>query len=806
MKMTAEQRAQTILAQMTLDEKLSQMCSYWIYDLQTGGELDESKLCEKLAHGIGQITRLAGGSTYHPVRAAQAGNQLQKFLVEGTRLGIPAILHEECCSGAMVLGGSMFPQMIGLASTFQPELAETMADAIRRQLLAIGARQGLAPVLDVARDPRWGRVEETFGEDPILISHFGMAYVKGLQGMSNGSMGQLSHLHKNAEGSSLLSPRERSGEGRNLNLRNGVIATGKHFIGHSLSHGGLNCGPAQIGMRDLYEVLLGPFQAAIRDAGLASIMNSYPELDGELVAASRRILTNLLREELGFDGLLVSDYEAILMIHTYHNLAASKQEAAALALNAGIDVELPTTSCYDEALRAALDAGEVNLELVDQAVVRHLQKKVELGLFENPYVDEGCVLEQFETAEVRALARQIARQSMVLLKNDGLLPLKKSIGTVAVIGPNADHGRNQLSDYSYAASLEYQVTVAAEGSSFAGLDPAGMAPHDVRVVSVLDGVETIVSPETKVLYAPGCDNLDPDRSGIEAAAATAAEADAVILVLGDRSGLTPSCTMGETRDTDDVGLPGVQEDLAQAVIATGKPVVVVLISGRPAAIPWLDAHANAILAAWLPGEEGGHAVAETLFGEVNPGGKLPITFPRSTGQIPVFYNHKPSGRKSNWYTNYVEESVQPLYPFGHGLSYTTFDYHDFAFDRDRAGQGETVAISLSVTNTGPAAGDEVVQLFVRDLYASLPRPVKELKGYRRLSLQPGETCRLTFHLNVDHLAFYNIDLELILEPGIVQVMLGSSSEDIRCRGEFEIVGEKKMVVKDRLFVCPVDVA
>jgi beta-glucosidase len=470
MKMSAERHARTILAQMTLDEKLAQMRSYWIYDLQTGGELDESKVCDKLAHGIGQITRLAGGSTYDPVRAAQVGNQLQKFLVESTRLGIPAILHEECCSGAMVLGGSMFPQMIGLASTFQPELAESMADAIRRQLLAIGARQGLAPVLDVARDPRWGRVEETFGEDPILISHFGMAYVRGLQGMGDGLPGNGG----------------RAGEV----LRHGVIATGKHFIGHSLSHGGLNCGPAQIGRRDLYEVLLGPFQAAIRDAGLASIMNSYPELDGELVAASRRILTDLLRNELGFDGLLVSDYEAISMIHTYHNLAASKQEAAALALNAGIDVELPTTHCYDEALRAALDAGEVTLEMVDQAVARHLQKKVELGLFENPYVDEGRVLEHFETADNRALAHQIARQSMVLLKNDGLLPLKKSIGTVAVIGPNADNGRNQLSDYSYAASLEYQLTVAAEGSSFAGLDPAGMAPHDVRVVSVLEGVES----------------------------------------------------------------------------------------------------------------------------------------------------------------------------------------------------------------------------------------------------------------------------------------------------------------------------
>jgi beta-glucosidase len=443
--------------------------------------------------------------------------------------------------------------------------------------------------------------------------------------------------------------------------------------------------------------------------------------------------------------------------------------------------------------------------LIDQAVLRHLQKKIELGLFEQPFVDEERVLEHFETVENRALARQIARQSMVLLKNDGLLPLSKTISKLAVIGPNAHNGRNQLGDYSYAAMVDLQIVNQVPDSCFVGLDPQSLAPYAVRIVTVLEGVRAALPAEAQILYAPGCDNLDPDPSGIAEAVELAGQADAVILVLGDRAGMTPDCTTGETRDTEDLNLPGVQAELAHAVIATGKPVVVVLMTGKPVTIPWLDEHAAAILEAWLPGEEGGHAVADVLFGDANPGGKLPISFPRSTGQIPVFYNYKPSGRKSNWWGDYVSQKVTPLYPFGHGLSYTSFAYSNLTLDKTQAGQGETVEIAVSVTNSGPVAGDEVVQLYVRDVYASLPRPVKELKGYMRLTLQPGETRRVTFQLNVDQLAFYNVDLDLILEPGEVQVMVGSSCEDIRQCASFQIVGEKKMLVKDRLFVCPVSV-
>ncbi len=765
-----EQRVSKLLSQMTLDEKLAQIGSYWMFDLQTNGVLDWEKVADKFKHGIGQITRMAGASTLDPVNAAKAANNLQRFLIKKTRLGIPAIIHEECCSGAMMLGGTMYPQMLGLASTFQPELAEAMTTAVRQQLLAVGARQGLAPVLDVARDPRWGRVEETFGEDPTLVSHFGMAYIKGLQ---------------------------------TDNLAQGVIATGKHFVGHSLSQGGLNCAPVHMGMNEVYDVYLAPFQAAIRDVGLASVMNAYPELDGEVVAASRRILTDLLRGQLGFDGLVVSDYEAVIMLHNFHKVAINAACAAGMALNAGIDVELPSIVCYGEPLKSALESGDINLELVDTSVGRHLKKKIELGLFENPYVDEGKVLEVFETSEQRKLAREIASKSMILLKNDGLLPLPKTIRTLAVIGPNANESRNQLGDYSYTAMRHLMQLKAPENSAFHDIKIDELGKYDLKIITVLEGIQSAVSDGTKILYAKGCDNLSNDMTGFDEAVNIAKQADAVILVLGDRSGLTPDCTTGETRDSADLKLPGVQEELVKALLATRKPVAVVLINGRPYAFPALAEKANAILEAWLPGEEGGSAVADILFGDVNPGGKLPITFPRSVGQVPIYYNAKPAGTKSHWYVDYVSEKVTPLYPFGHGLSYTSFEYSNLVIEQKQAAVGESVDLSLRVKNVGQLSGDEVVQLYICDEFASTPRPIKELKGYQRLALNPGQTRTITFHLPVNQLAFYDNDLNLVVEPGTIEVMVGSSSEDIRLRDKFEIIGRKKMVIRERVFVCPV---
>lgn len=761
----------SLLGQMTLDEKLAQIGSYWIYELQTKGVFDQQKMETKLRHGIGQITRLAGASTMGPSEAAKTANKIQRYLMEGTRLRIPAIIHEESCSGAMVIGGTRFPQMLGVAASFQPELAEHMAATIRKQLRAIGAHQGLAPVLDVSRDQRWGRIEETFGEDPMLVAHFGAAYIRGLQG----------------------------------DLTSGVMATGKHFVGHSLSLGGLNCAPVQVGWNDLWNTSLPSFQAAIRDADLASIMCAYPEVDGEVVAGSKRILTDLLRGKLGFKGLLVSDYHAVNMIYDYHYAAAGMQEAAVKALEAGVDVELPSVYGYGNPLRAALEAGHINLEFVDAAVARHLEAKVKLGLFDDPYVDEGKVPEVFDRDEDRALATDIAAQTLVLLKNDGLLPLSKKLNTIAVIGPNADSVRNQLGDYSYVSTLGNMTRSHPKDSNYVDTDLSDIIARTTEGISLLDGVQASL-PDARILYAQGCDNLGPDTSGFGEAIEVAKQADVIILALGDRSGFLPDCTTGETRDSATLQLPGVQAALATQVIATGKPVVVVLINGRPFSEPWLHEHANAILEAWLPGEQGGIAIAQALLGDVNPGGKLPVSIPRHVGQLPMYYNYKPSGVRSNWHVNYVEESVEPLYPFGYGLSYTEFEYSNLKIDRPLTSLGGVVAISVNVKNAGQVAGHEVVQLYARDIVASSPRPVQELKGYARIGLKPGETRKVTFHLPVNSLAFVDPALELVLEAGKIDVMVGASSADIRLRGEFEIIEGGTLALEERIFDCPVEVA
>jgi beta-glucosidase len=774
-------RAQDLLRRLTVDEKIAQMTSVWFKDLQVGQELSPAKIQAFLFDGIGQVTRVGGSSSLSPVEVAQAGNAIQRFLVRDTRLGIPAILHEECCVGYMGLGATIFPQMLGLASTWRPDLAEQMGAVIRQQMVAVGARQGLAPVLDVARDPRWGRTEETFGEDPLLVAQFGLGYIRGLQGDD---------------------------------LRVGLLATGKHFVGHSLTAGGLNCAPAQMGSNALWDVYLMPFQAAIQDADLRSIMNAYPELDGSVVAASPSVLTRMLRDELGFDGLVVSDYYAISMIHSLHRAASDRQIAAVRALQAGIDMELPMQECYGEPLRTALDAGEISIDEINVVVQRILETKFALGLFENPYVDEGSVVEVFETPGQRHLAREIARQSLVLLKNEGnLLPLpgrKSPEGrlnrprTIAVIGPNAAQPRNLLGDYSYPSMLELMRLAPAPGSApIEGVDDAHVRLHSVFIPSVLEEIPSHASQEARVLYAPGCGVSSLDRSGFDQAVSLAAQADVVILVLGDKSGMVPDCTSGETRDRAELGLPGVQEDLVKAVVAVGKPVVAVLVNGRPLSSAWLSENVPAILECWLPGEEGAAAIAEALFGEMNPGGKLPITIPRSVGQVPIYYSHKPSGGRSYWYGNYVDLPASPLYPFGHGLSYTTFSYTDLQISPSKAASGESVEISLSIANNGEVAGDEVVQLYTCDEYASLPRPVKELKGFCRITLAPGESRRLVFQLPVDLLAFYDEQLELVVEAGKIGVFIGSSSEDIRLQGEFQIAGPTRMVVPQRLYACPV---
>ncbi len=764
-----DERVQDLMARMTLDEKIAQLGSHWVYELQDEQGLAQEKAALLIGQGIGQITRVGGASTYAPRDIARMGNAIQKFLVENTRLGIPAILHEECCNGYLARGATSFPQMIGVASTWQPELVEQMMQVVRAQLLAVGGRQGLSPVLDIARDARWGRVEETFGEDPTLIAQMGVAYVRGLQ---------------------------------SDNLREGVIATAKHFPGHGISEGGMNCTPMHMGERELRDVLFMPFEAAIREAHVGSVMNAYCEVDGAVVAASRKMMTEMLRDELGFEGLVVSDYFAVRMLYDFHHVAPDMATAAARGLNAGIDVELPFTECYGAPLRQAIENGLVSEKTLDRAVARILRKKFELGIFEQPYVDVENVLGVYDTDAQRALARQIATQSIVLLKNDDkVLPLSKEIKTLAVIGPNAHSARNLFSDYSHPAHVESLLMLAPQVSALlnADADANGLVEGSVRAPTVLDAIRAQVSPATRVLYAKGCNVLDTDRSGFAEAIQIAREADAVVLVVGDKAGLTPDCTSGETRDRADLDLPGVQQELVQAIAAVGKPTVVVLINGRPLSITWIAENIPAILEAWLPGEEGGAAIADVLFGDANPGGKLPITFPRSVGQIPIFYNHKPSGGRSHWHGDYVELPSSPLFPFGHGLSYTQFEYSNLCIEPRQVQPNGTVTLRVEIKNVGTRAGDEVVQLYVCDEVALIPRPLRELKAFQRVTLAPGQARTVEFVMPVEQLAFYDEAMQLVVEPGTIQVMVGSSARDIRLRDVFTIVGREPRLVPRRVF-------
>jgi beta-glucosidase len=612
--------------------------------------------------------------------------------------------------------------------------------------------------LDIARDPRWGRIEETFGEDPYLTSTLGVAYIRGLQGED---------------------------------WAQGVVATGKHFVGYSLPEGGLNWAPAHIMPRELREVYLLPFEAAVREAHLGTIMNGYHELDGVPCGASKELLTDILRGEWGFDGMVVSDYFAIDQLVAYHNYAQEKAEAARMTLEAGMDLELPSIDCFRQPLLDAVERGDLAVSRIDESVARMLTYKFAFGIFENPYVQPDGVAAVLDAPEHRALARTLAEKSLILLKNDGLLPLPKSTRQIAVIGPNADSMRNMVGDYAYPAHIESLVVLGMSeefSSNTPGPEHMEMVEEFTPTVTVLQGIRAALGSGAQVTYAQGCGVLDPDTSAIAEAVEVAQAADAVVLVMGDKAGLALSCSVGEFRDRTTLGLPGIQEELVRAVLATGKPVVVVLVNGRPFSIGWILEQANAVLEAWLPGEEGGTAIAGALFGDVNPGGKLPVTVVRSAGQVPLFYNHRPSGAKSFNYGPYVEESNTPLLPFGFGLSYTTFSITNLRLDKRVVDAAGSVTATVDVTNTGSIAGDEVVQLYTRTDGASVTRPVKELRAFKRVTLQPGETKQITFTLHMPQMAYYDLQMNLAVEPGTVRVLVGNSSQHLPQEANFRIDG------------------
>ncbi|WP_436907703.1 glycoside hydrolase family 3 N-terminal domain-containing protein [Halosimplex marinum] len=744
--LSTERRVSDLLERMTLAEKVAQLGGLAPSRLFDDGEFDREHAESQLADGIGEFTRLCGEGDFMPREGAATVNEAQSIL-DDTRLGIPAIAHEECLSGYMGPGGSTFPQSIGLASTWEPDLVEEITTEIRRQLQSIGVAHALSPVADLARDLRWGRTEETFGEDQYLVARMVCSYVSGLQGDDPAD---------------------------------GVAATPKHFVGHGAPRGGKNRGSISLGPRDLREHLF-PFEAAVREAGAESIMNAYHDIDGVPCASSTRLLTDRLREEWGFDGLVVSDYGAVTNLRTEHGVAADDREAAVAALRAGIDVELANVEAYDE-LVGAVEDGELDEAVVDEAVRRVLRTKVRKGLFEADPVDPDAAAEAFETDDQRALARRAARESVTLLADgDDLLPLDDD-AAVAAVGPKADATEGLLGDYAYLAHFPELEDEEA------GID----------IVSPLAGLEARLGADA-VTHAPGCTLTGPDTAGVDAAVEAAADADVALAFVGGNSTIDHSDTdesvterpavsiSGEGRDVTDLGLPGVQEEVVEAVAETGTPVVAVVLSGKAHALEPVADAASALVHAWLPGEEGGNAVADVLFGDHSPSGRLPVSLPRDAGQLPVHYSRKPNDVRND----YVFTPGDALFPFGHGESYTTFEYGDLELSTDAVEPDGTVEASVTVENAGDRAGHEVVQWYSHAEHPPLVRPVQRLRGFRRVFLEPGERARVSLELGATQLSFLDEAEQLAVHPGAYELRAGHSAADVRATERFEITGEKR---------------
>ncbi len=720
---------------MTLEEKLAQIVGYWLdqdgvvapmQSEMAAGQRSASELSEVTRHGLGHYSRVYGTRPVEPAeRAAWLWNE-QRRLKRETRLGIPALIHEECLTGLAAWKAATFPTPLAWGASFDPALVFEMGAIIGESMKALGVHQGLAPVLDVVSDPRWGRVDECISEDPYVVGTIGTAYVRGLQGA-------------------------------------GVHATLKHFIGYSASRAGRNHAPVHAGPREIADVYLPPFEMALLDGEAKSVMNSYADIDGLPVAASVDYLTGILREELGFEGVVVADYFAVGFLEVMHAVAANRGEAAALALEAGIDIELPTGDAYLQPLADRIRAGEFDEAYVDRAVLRALAQKEQLGLLDSDaYEDEPPVSIDLDSPKHQALARKIAEESLILLANDGLLPLgagQSGPRKVAVIGPNSHRAEALQGCYSFANHV---------------LAHHPEVPHGVNIPTVLDAFELTYADrgDVEVLFAEGCAVEGDDTSGFADAVRAAEAADVAVVVVGDQAGLFGRGTVGEGNDSESLDLPGVQRDLVQAIVATGTPVVMVLVTGRPYAIDWaLDAagaRPSAVLQAFFPGEGGGLAIADVITGKVNPSGRLPLSLPRSAGAQPYSYLHPILGGPSD----VTAADSTPLRPFGFGLSYTSFDYSDFEVDQVVAAGG-TFRATVTVTNAGSCAGADVVQVYGHDVVGSIARPVAQLLGYARVELAPGERVRLEFSIPTGRFAFSDRRMRKIIEPGEVQVWIGS---------------------------------
>lgn len=730
---SATTRVGDLMARMTLDEKLAQLVGLWqdeagdvVAPLQ-GQQTQTTGFEEGIRHGLGHLTRPYGTNPVDPVERAHWLRDLQRRLVTETRLGVPALVHEECLTGLAVWKAATFPTPTAWGAAFAPDLVEQMATAIGSSMRALGVHQGLAPVLDVIRDPRWGRVDECISEDPYLVGAVGTAFVRGLQGT-------------------------------------GVHATLKHFVGYSGSQSGRNFAPVHAGPREIADVMLIPFEMAVKDGGVRAVMHSYAEIDGVPVASDPRLLTDLLRGEWGFDGVVVADYFGVAFLHVLHDIAADLSEAAALALAAGVDVELPSGDAYLEPLAQAVRDGRVSESLVDRALERVLRQKEDLGLLDEDFTADPPAAVDLDSPEHRRLARDIAERSVVLLSNDGTLPLTAD-RRVAVIGPNADRPHALFGCYSFAN----HVLVKREGYDL------GFAAPSVReaVDAEFPGAVT---------FAEGCTVDGTSTEGFADAVAAARDADVAVIVAGDRAGLFGGGTVGEGCDVESLDLPGVQRNLVEAVLETGTPVVLILMTGRPYAVGWAVERCAAVLQTFFPGEEGGTALAGILAGRVNPSGHLPVTMPRSVGAQPYTYLHPRLGGDGDL----SNVSVEPVRPFGYGLSYTSFAYTDLTVPA-QSSTSDAVHIEVTVTNTGERDGEDVVQLYAHDVVASVTRPVAQLVGFQRVTLAPGERATVTFEVPPARLAFSDRTMRRVVEPGAVQFWVGDAATR-EVEGEVELVG------------------
>lgn len=750
-------RVDDLLSWMTLEEKAAQLIAVPATEIVENGEFSPAAARERLTDGVGQITRIGGMCAIEPAEVATIANEIQAFLRSETRLGVPAICHEECLSGYMGPAGTVYPQSIGMASTWDPDLVKEITGEIRRQLEAIGCHHALSPVLDVNRDARYGRTEETYGEDPYLVSALGAGYISGLQGDD---------------------PSE------------GVSATVKHYVGHGKPEAGRSRASTDIGPRELREQHLFPFEVAVCEAGVESVMNAYNDIDGIPCAANRELLTKILRGEWGFDGVVVSDYFSIQELRVVHSMVETDRAAGVAALRAGLDVELPEAACYGNHLVAAVREGELAESTVDRAVRRVLQQKFRKGLLEDVAVDPDATVDAFWTDRQRSLAREAAWRSQVLLRNDDdLLPLA-NLDRLAVIGPKAEATRGLLGDYAW---------------------PAHKPDQEIRIdiTSPLEGVREAVDEETTVEYEQGCTVTGPSTDEIDPAADAASRADITIAFVGGQSGMgfsedptapsasqTDVVTSGEAASRSDLGLPGVQKDLLEALAEADTPIVPVVISGRPLAIEWVAETFPAIIYSWLPGQEGGHGIADVLFGRETPCGRLPVSLPRSVGHVPTYYNRKSISGPDD----YIFSEGSPVYTFGHGLSYTSFEYGNVDVAPASLSPSGEVTVETTVSNVGDRAGREVVQLYISDRVASRTRPSKELKGFETVALEPGETKRVEFRLSAHQLAFYDENIDLVVEPGEFEVQIGHSAKDIRSCATFTVEGQPLEVPSDRQYL------